>query len=84
MDSGNGARRLIKINTINSFTPPVDGSNPTANNVYSGNGEQVINGATQIVEGIPLNGCNVSGLHILQLHIGSGVMNTTVVALILL
>ena len=60
---GNGARRLIKINTINSFTPPVDGSNPTANNVYSGNGEQVIfNGATQIVEGIPLNGCNVSGL----------------------
>jgi len=60
---GNGTRRIVKINTINSFTSPVDGSNPTANNVYTGSGEQVIfNGATQIVEGIPLNGCNVSGL----------------------
>ncbi len=60
---GNGTRRIVKINTTNSFTSPVDGSNPTANSVYSGSGEQVIfNGATQIVEGIPLNGCNVSGL----------------------
>ncbi|HQJ96221.1 MAG TPA: endonuclease, partial [Candidatus Cloacimonas sp.] len=60
---GNGARRLVKINTINSFTSPVDGSNLAANDVYSGIGEQVIfNGSTQIVEGLPLNGCNVSGL----------------------
>ncbi|MDZ4182263.1 MAG: endonuclease [Candidatus Cloacimonadaceae bacterium] len=60
---GNGARRVVKINNTNSFSAPSDGSNPSANTVYSGSGEQVIfNGATQIIEDAPFNGCSVSNL----------------------
>jgi hypothetical protein len=39
---GNGERRLVKINTSDSFTDPVDGTDPQANPVYAGNGEQVV------------------------------------------
>jgi hypothetical protein len=39
---GNGEKRVVKINTENNFTDPVNGSDPTANSVYSGSGEQVI------------------------------------------
>ncbi|HPN40981.1 MAG TPA: endonuclease [Candidatus Cloacimonadota bacterium] len=61
--AGNGNRRIVKINASNSFTAPADGTQPTANPVYSGSGEQVIfDGATQIIEGTPFNGCLVSGL----------------------
>ncbi|MCB5223970.1 MAG: endonuclease [Candidatus Cloacimonadaceae bacterium] len=60
---GNGARRVVKINTNNSFTTPADGSDPTANTFYTGSGEQVIfNGATQFFEDIPFNGCTVTNL----------------------
>ncbi|MDP2172665.1 MAG: lamin tail domain-containing protein, partial [Candidatus Cloacimonadaceae bacterium] len=60
---GNGARRMVKINTTNSFNAPADGSYPAANPIYSGSGEQVVfNGATQIIEGAPINGCSVSNL----------------------
>ncbi len=60
---GNGARRIVKINTSNSFTAPADGSDPIANPVYNGSGEQVIfKGSTQIIEDSPYNGCLVSGL----------------------
>ncbi|NLK49726.1 MAG: ribonuclease, partial [Candidatus Cloacimonetes bacterium] len=60
---GNGARRIVKINTVNSFTTPADGSDPSANPVYGGSGEQVIfKGSTQIIEDAPYNGCMVSGL----------------------
>ncbi len=60
---GNGARRVVKINTSNSFTTPADGSDPTANTFYTGHGEQVIfNGATQFIEGSPFNGCTVTNL----------------------
>jgi hypothetical protein len=53
--NGNGAARIVVINKTNSFTNPVDGNNPPANNVYSGTGEQVIyNGTGSTV--------NVSGL----------------------
>ncbi len=38
---GNGIGRVVKINTVNSFTTPINGSDPTANTVYAG-GEQVI------------------------------------------
>ena len=34
--------RVIKINTTNSFTDPVDGQNYTGNLVYSGTGEQIV------------------------------------------
>lgn len=40
--SGNGDRRVVKINTANSFTAPADGSDPAANTVYGGAGEQVV------------------------------------------
>lgn len=60
---GDGARRVVKMNTVNTFTTPADGSNPTANPIWAGSGEQVIfNGSTLIVEEMPFNGCEVSGL----------------------
>lgn len=39
--NGTGEKRIVKINTSNSFTPPVDGTDPVGNTVYGG-GEQVI------------------------------------------
>ena len=53
--NGDGASRIVVINSSNSFTNPVDGNTYTANNVYSGTSEQVIyNGSGSTV--------NVSGL----------------------
>lgn len=40
--NGNGVGCLVKINTSNSFTNPVNGTTYTANSVYNGTGEQVI------------------------------------------
>jgi hypothetical protein len=40
--NGNGAKRIVKINTANSFANPVNGTDPAANPVYSGSGEQVV------------------------------------------
>jgi len=60
---GNGAYRVVKINTSNSFTPPADGSSPSASPIYAGSGEQVVfNGATLIVDGSPYNGCDITNL----------------------
>ena len=56
--NGNGTRRVVKINTINQFTPPANGTDPTANSVYSGSGEQVIyngNGNSVTVTGLKPN-----------------------------
>jgi len=39
---GNGDRRLVKINTTNSFTDPIDNTYPVSNPKYSGTGEQVL------------------------------------------
>jgi hypothetical protein len=39
---GSGERRIVKINTVNNFTDPVNGTDPPANPVYPGTGEQVI------------------------------------------
>ena len=39
---GNGNRRIIMINTVNSFTIPEIGTEPSANSIYSGSGEQVV------------------------------------------
>ena len=44
--NGNGGGRVVMINTVNSFTAPTDGSNPSASTAYSGSGQQVVyNGA---------------------------------------
>ncbi|MCX6269268.1 MAG: hypothetical protein NTW16_18270 [Bacteroidetes bacterium] len=39
---GNGEKRVVKINTSNSFSDPADGSDPIGNPVYAGSGEQVV------------------------------------------
>ncbi len=39
--NGTGDKRILKINTVNTFTPPADGTDPAANTVYGG-GEQVV------------------------------------------
>ncbi|NVO19186.1 MAG: gliding motility-associated C-terminal domain-containing protein [Bacteroidetes bacterium] len=55
--NGSGSGRIVKINTVNNFTDPADGSTQTANPVYSGSGEQVVyNGSG------PTNSVNVTGL----------------------
>lgn len=60
---GNGAKRIVKINTVNSFTNPPENVFLTPNTVYAGAGEQVVyNGATQIIEGQAVNSVSVTGL----------------------
>lgn len=43
---GNGSGRIILMNNTNSFTAPSNGSNPTANPVWAGSGQQVIYNGT--------------------------------------
>ncbi len=52
---GDGQRRIIKMNTTNSFSTPVNGTDLVANNIYTGPGEQVIYNGTG-------NSVNVTGL----------------------
>lgn len=60
---GNGARRLLKINTVNDFSTPENGQEYAANPVYNGQGEQVVyGGATQIIEGEEINTASITGL----------------------
>ena len=40
--NGNGAGRVVVVNTVNTFTTPTDGISPTASQVYAGSGEQVV------------------------------------------
>jgi hypothetical protein len=40
--NGNGGKRIVIMNTSNSFTDPSNGSDPTAITNYSGSGEQVV------------------------------------------
>ena len=56
--TGNGSRRVVKINTVNNFTPPANGTDPTANSNYIGYGEQVVyngNGNSVTVTGLSPN-----------------------------
>jgi endonuclease I len=60
---GNGSKRIVKINTVNSFTNPPNDVLLIANTVYAGAGEQVVyNGATQVIEGEAINSVTVTGL----------------------
>lgn len=43
--NGNGAGRIVMINTVNNFTSPANGYNPTANTVYAGGEQCIFNGA---------------------------------------
>jgi hypothetical protein len=40
--NGNGAGRVLYINTVNTFNAPANGSLPSANTVYSGSGQQCV------------------------------------------
>ncbi|MBC7885738.1 MAG: T9SS type A sorting domain-containing protein, partial [Saprospiraceae bacterium] len=40
--NGSGSKRVVKINTVNNFTPPANGTDPVANSHYVGYGEQVV------------------------------------------
>lgn len=40
--NGDGSKRIVLMNTSNSFTDPTDGTDPTPNTVYGGSGEQVV------------------------------------------
>ncbi|MCF8297710.1 MAG: T9SS type A sorting domain-containing protein [Saprospiraceae bacterium] len=57
--NGDGDRRLVKINTANSFIDPVDGVEYSADRVYSGAGEQIVYNdfgssvvVTNLIEGV--------------------------------
>lgn len=55
--NGNGDKRIVIINTVNSFTDPVDGTSPSASTVYVGSGEQVIynnSGSSDTVFGLAI------------------------------
>lgn len=61
--AGNGAKRIVVMNTTNYFAAPVDGTDPIAHTSYSGAGQQVVyNDATQIIEDLPYNGVLVENL----------------------
>ncbi|HOH97003.1 MAG TPA: hypothetical protein PL188_01710 [Candidatus Cloacimonadota bacterium] len=45
-DNGNGARRIVVMNTENTFTNPVNGTDPSANSVWQNSGQQVIYNGT--------------------------------------
>ena len=57
-NNGNGSRRIVKINTSNSFSPPANGTDPIASSVYGGSGEQVVYngvGNSVTITSLPLN-----------------------------
>jgi hypothetical protein len=56
--NGNGSRRIVKINTSNTFTSPVNGTDYTANAVYTGSEQVVYNGTgnSVTVTGLSSNG----------------------------
>lgn len=47
--SGGVTGYVVKVNTVNSFTAPADGSMPSANTIYAGSGEQVIYSGTSVI-----------------------------------
>lgn len=53
--NGDGGKRVVLMNTTNTFTTPVDGTDPGANPVYGGSGQQVVynnSGNTVTVSGL--------------------------------
>ncbi len=53
-DNGNGARRIVVMNTENTFTNPVNGTDPSANSVWQNSGQQVIYNGTG--SSVPISG----------------------------
>jgi len=44
--NGNGSKRIVKMNTTNTFDAPADGTDPSANATYGGSGQQVVYNGT--------------------------------------
>lgn len=89
--NGNGDGRIIKINTSNSFTNPVDGVDSPGNAVYAGSGEQIVyNGSGNNVVVTGLEPCvtywvrayeyNCSGTNI-KYNVGTAVNNPASVSI---
>jgi len=56
--NGDGAKRIVIMNTTNTFTNPTDGTDPVANTVYGGSGQQVVynnNSNTVSITGLTAN-----------------------------
>lgn len=54
-NNGSGTGRIVFVNTTNSFTPPTNGDNPSANSVYGGTDQQCVyngNGSSVTVTGL--------------------------------
>jgi hypothetical protein len=67
--NGNGAARIVKINSVNSFTNPTLGSYPTSNNAWQNAGEQVVyNGSGNSVTVSGLTGGNVYWVRVYELN----------------
>jgi len=80
--NGDGAKRIVLMNTTNSFTNPADGTDPTANPVYSGTGEQVVfNGSGNTVSVSGLTGSTAYWYRVYEYNgSGSGTKYLTVTA----
>jgi len=82
--AGNGVGRVVVINKANSFTNPVSSNAlPTANTVYSGNGEQVVftgNGNSVVVTGLAPSTAYYVRVYEYNICSNNYIYNTTTVA----
>ncbi|MDD3235065.1 MAG: FlgD immunoglobulin-like domain containing protein [Candidatus Cloacimonetes bacterium] len=72
-NNGNGAKRIVVMNTSNSFTDPINGDDPTADNSWNNAGQQVVfNGAGSFVTVSDLNSHTAYWYRVYEYN-GSGV-----------
>jgi hypothetical protein len=73
--NGDGAKRVVIMNTSNSFTAPTDGTDPTANTVYGGSGEQVVYNGTGT--SVAITGLTASTTYHFRVYEYNGSSSTT-------
>ena len=73
--NGNGAGRVVKINTANSFTVPTDGTAPTAATAYSGSGEQCVYNGTST--SVTVTGLSSGSTYYFRVYEYNGSSSTT-------
>lgn len=73
--NGDGAKRVVIMNTSNSFTDPTDGTDPTANALYSGSGEQVVYNGTGT--SVAVTGLTASATYYFRVYEYNGSGSTT-------
>jgi hypothetical protein len=73
--NGNGAKRIVLLNTSNNFTNPANSTDPTANTVYGGSSEQCIyNGIDNSVTVTGLTASTIYWLRVYECN-GSGALS---------